>query len=225
VSHSLRCSVRARLIASVVAGAIATLFVVPARAANPSKGPLAGVLQVTCTVRLASFPSGPGKRANSWPCLGATNGALTGLVQTAPGGVVAAAAASAATSVTLNYEQPCVAGALGFSNGVATAFNVFVTGVLKSIQTDGLPVLGTLTIPYSWTRVGVTAVVTTGKLTPVTDPLKPQTNTRLSWAGKTARDLVGGVGLGVLVPLGIPDVSNCPGPPLDVAASAVIAMM
>jgi hypothetical protein len=212
---------RKQFVIALMAATIAGLFVVPARAANPSKGPLATTAVIACTIHLDSFPSGPGKRANSSPCTGVTNGVFAGLVQTAPGGVVAGVAAAAPTAVTANYEEPCVAGALGFSNGVGTVGGLIVSDVTKA-GSPTLAAAGVATVPYSWTRVGVTAVITAGKLTPVTDPLKPQTNAVLSWSGKTARDLVGLVGLGVLVPLGVPDEANCPGAALDVAVGALL---
>jgi hypothetical protein len=182
----------------------------PARAAGPTKGPLATDVTFQCTVVLVAFPS-PGKIANPAPCAGTATGVFAGSQTTAPGGAVVGLAANGALAATVNYSEPCVGGGIGFSNGVATSAVFRVVNVDKALF--GILGPGVYTAPYSWTRVGMVALIMTGKLTPATDPLKPVGNATLAWATGAAFDGVGGIGLGLFIPLGVPG-AGCPGPPL-----------
>jgi hypothetical protein len=208
-----------KLVAAFASAMLAGLVVTPAHA-NPSKGPLAGELLVECSINLDRFPQ-PVKTTNSSNCNGLVSGNLVGLQSNAPGGYVYATAPDSPVSITAQYTEPCVEGLLGFSNGVGT-----VTGITIINITKGASVFigtGTLTVPYSWTRVGATAVITTGKLNPIVDP-KKGTQTTLTWATGSASDAIGGWGTGVFIPLAVPDL-NCPGTPLTAQIIADIQMV
>jgi hypothetical protein len=208
-------------VASFIIAVLALLVAAPANAAGPSKGPLASVAVVQCTINLASFPN-PVKTPNPTNCNGFAIGVFAGFQANGPGGVVVGVAAGAPVSISAQYTEPCVAGALGNSNGVGnvtglTAANVTKGGVLQPIDPAAKA-----SIPYSWTRVGVVAVITVGKLNPLVDP-KKGINSTLTWSTGNASDAVGGLGLGVLIPTGIPDPVNCPGGPLTVQIVAALA--
>jgi hypothetical protein len=206
-----------KLVVGFVAAMLAGLLVTPAHA-NPSKGPLASAALVECQIALDHFPQ-PVKTTNSSNCNGVSAGVFAGLRSSAPGGPVAGIAAASPTSITAQYTEPCVEGALGFSNGVGTVSGLIVEGVNKGLTLDGGT--GTASIPYSWTRAGAVAVITTGKLNPVVDAKKGSQST-LTWTGGgTASDAVGGLGLGVLIPTDVPS-TLCPGTPLVVQIVSVL---
>src|SRR5260221_2558734 len=192
--------------------------VTPAHA-NPSKGPLATAAVVECSINLVHFPN-PVKTNNGGAnCDGLSNGVFGGLQANAPGGAVAGVAAASPTSISANYTEPCVQGALGFSNGIGNVGGLTVVNVTKGSST--FIGTGAASLPYSWTRVGAIAVITTGKLNPAVDA-KSGAQSQLTWATGFAVDAVGGLGLGVLIPLGVPDEVNCPGSPLTVQIVAVL---
>jgi hypothetical protein len=212
-----------KAIASVMVAMLAALVAPSANAAGPQKGPLAGVVALECTINLVSFPN-PVKTNNPGNCNGLAAGLLSGLQQSAPGGEVVGVMAASPATVTAQYTEPCVQGALGFSNGVATVTSVIVLNERKDLSIVIDP-NGVLTAPYSWTRVGVVAIITTGKLNALVDP-KKGTQTTLTWnPNGVALDAIGGIGIGVLVPLGVPDEVNCPGAPLTVQVAAAILMI
>jgi hypothetical protein len=165
----------------------------------------------------------PVKITNPTNCIGLTSASFVGRIANSPGGVVYAVAAASPTAITLQYTEPCLFGALGFYNGLMTVTGISVVAVTKggSIFTGS----GVLRAPYTWTRVGAFLLITTGKLNPLIDPKKGSMTT-LTWATGFAVDTpgIGGLGIGVLIPTGVPNLINCPGTPLTVEVFADIVM-
>jgi hypothetical protein len=208
-----RCRPRTR-VASIAVALVAAMFSSSASASGPQKGPLVTDLTISCSVTLSRFPS-PMKSTNPTNCLGLSAGLVVGLQGSQPGGLVVGIADAIPLNATVQYSEPCVAGStLGFANGVV------LTGLLNMHWVDKVPRaeanirIGTYTTPYTWTRVGATALITTGKSNTVVDPKKGSQSV-LTWGSRFARDAVGAIGIGVFTPLGFPD-SRCPGGPLTV---------
>jgi hypothetical protein len=208
-----------RLLSSILVGLTLALNVPSAHAAGASKGPLTGYIGIECQINLPSFPN-PVK-TTSPPCVGVSVGVLVGMQATAPGGVVSAAMAAAPTSLGLQYFAPCPP-VLHSANGVATIGGVSVANVTKGASANLST--GTLSFPYTFTVLGTVIIITTGKLTTLVDP-KWGSQMKLSWPQGSASDAVGGIGLGAAIPLGVPDLTNCPGGPLTLQIIANIVSL
>ena len=136
-------SVKKALGAVALAGLVAAAIVVPAGSAGAS---VTGVVGLTCTANLPSFPTANG----AGTCSGTSAGLGAGLTDD---GQPFALAGPGTFDASFAYNEECVAGeppVIGFANGSAT-----VTG---GTSTEGAFTLNT---NFNWTRVGLTAVILT----------------------------------------------------------------
>jgi hypothetical protein len=206
--------------ASLVLAMIASSLPATSAHANPSKGPLGASVLIECSIPLDHFPQ-PVKTPNSNTCSGIATGVFGGLKSNAGGGAVVGVAAASPVSITAQYFEPCLLGALGFSNGVGAAASIVVEDVTKGgnviMRNNGL-----YRFPDDWVRVGAVALITTGKMIPNVNFPKKGVQSILTW-GFTgqAMDAVGGLGLGVIIPESIPDTA-CPGAAMTLQVIAVI---
>ena len=190
------------LAALAVAGAGA--FVVP----MPAVATTTGVTELTCITTLPHWPTT--QTITNQTCTGFTpgvNGGGAGLTTSNNPYVIAAAKGSATSN--FSYSEPCpVPGAkipplVGFANGTITATGL--KAVVKTAKTSAKVVEG-----FSWTRVGVTAVVTTG----------PETITFGN--GQTATAAAPGAAVGAFAALTNPKTNTCPlGGPLTARVASV----
>jgi hypothetical protein len=171
--------------------------------ANAGSGIAPGGAIFDCTITLTAFPANV-KTTNPTNCNGVATGAVVDVSNVRLG-----VANNAPWSATAQYTEPCLggvaAGLVGFSNGRAV-----VNGIAEVVTGARTASLNT---EYNWTRVGVVAIVTIGKLA-LLDNKKPPAQTTLAWNdGATAQDLVGGVAVAAFDASPSPAQLQCvPGP-------------
>jgi hypothetical protein len=115
------------------------------------------------------------------------------------------------TTTKILYGQGCEAmGLVEYMGGsiVIDGTSFFWTGPGTSAL---LGDLASLWIPFLWQRWGTQGLVTVGKLS----NLDQMVLTDLA-NGRRAYDAIGGFAVGQWAPLGVPDIFECPGPPLNV---------
>ena len=194
---------RKALLIFTVAGLVSAFAIPPAAQAT-----ISGATEIACRTTLAAWPTAGGTGTCTKVTVGAI-GAGAG-VTTANVPYVVAAANSYDTS-SFNYSEPCpVPGApitplVGFANGTITASGL--KAVLRTKQTTAKE-----SEQFSWTRVGLVAVVTTSGATITFG------------TGATATGVAPGAAVGTFVPLSVTTLrkNTCPtGGPLTAQVVSV----
>jgi hypothetical protein len=194
---------RKALLMFTVAGLVSAFVIPPAAQAS-----ISGATEVACKTTLAKWPTSAGKGT----CSKATVGAIgAGVGVTTTNVPYAIAAGNSAVSSSFSYSEPCpVPGApitplVGFAKGTITASGL--TAVVNTTRTTASESEG-----FSWTRVGLVAVITTS-------------GAKVTFAtGATATGVAPGAAVGTFVPLSVTTLpaNKCPtGGPLTAQVVSV----
>jgi hypothetical protein len=163
---------------------------------SPANASVTGTITFACTASLPSFPTYSsegtcdGGQVSSYAGLGAGSYAVVG---------------AGDFHAYFRYAEPCGAGAVVPLNGVAdgTAVASHVSAV-----SDGHVTTASISVPFSWTRSGATAIVLTGPATVTFDDGSPP-----------AQAVTGGIAIATFTPVGVP--GTCPGPGGPLVAEVV----
>jgi hypothetical protein len=183
--------------------------------ASPLVG--AGGGEVIC--HLPDFPTLGARNIAAGGCSGSGALAAAGVTEGSGNAVVAAGVATISnSSAAITYNESCVATEPFPETGIADG--TLVGAGLTAVELTPTPVTrsGNVAIPFHWQRVGVVAIVTTGGLSGNGDAVLTLNN------GDTVTNALGGVAVGLLIPLGVPAQCGHSGDaPLDVLVPFVTA--
>jgi hypothetical protein len=181
------------------------------------KGPAATGMVIAVTCHLNDFPTPAGTTTCGTNETGATKlgvavGAFAG-ADDKGSPYVGLCATCSVDSKTITYNEGCVLNEPPVTGNAQGSLNVHGTAVTKA-GTEAFNAW----VPFTWLRVGVIAVVRTGKLN------DNGTNSEIVFktTGNKGHDLLGDVAVGALVPLGAPGTcASTVDTPLDILVPAI----